>query len=369
MPANENGPRQRMPGYQEDSMTRNDDARGADKSLNGGRRTVLKSMASVPLMFSMMGPATAEEEQQPSDAIYVKHAFEEHAVDLGEVVMNYATTGSAAKPALLLIPGQTESWWGFEQAMATLASDFQVFAVDLRGQGRSTRTPGRYTFDNMGNDLVRFANQVIKRPVVTSGCSSGGVLSAWLSAYAPPGMVRGSHYEDAPLFASEMAPAYGPGIRQAAGPRFALMSRYLGDQWSVGDWAGYQAASRGERAFADRGRIIGDEAPQNMKEYDPEWARAFWEGTVAKSCDHERMLKRVKAPVLFTHHARRIDPASGNLIGAISDLQAMKVKEIVENAGQPFEYVSLPDAAHAMHRADPDTFVRVLRQWALKLPA
>jgi pimeloyl-ACP methyl ester carboxylesterase len=72
---------------------------------------------------------------------------------------------------------------------------------------------------------------------------------------------------------------------------------------------------------------------------------------------------------LFTHHARRVDETSGILAGAISDLQAMKVREIVEGAGAPFEYVSLPDAAHAMHSADPERFARVLTEWASKLPA
>jgi pimeloyl-ACP methyl ester carboxylesterase len=76
--------------------------------------------------------------QNPVDT-YVPHAFEEQAVDLGEVEMNYATAGEQASPALLLIPGQTESWWGYEAVMPRLAEHFQVFAVDLRGQGRSTR--------------------------------------------------------------------------------------------------------------------------------------------------------------------------------------------------------------------------------------
>lgn len=40
--------------------------------------------------------------------------------------------------------------------MPLLPERFQVFAVDLRGQGRSSRMPGRYTWDNFGNDLVRF---------------------------------------------------------------------------------------------------------------------------------------------------------------------------------------------------------------------
>src|ERR1700729_4211552 len=148
------------------------------------------------------------------DETYVGHAFAEHLVGLGEVDMNYATAGDPASPALLLIPGQTESWWGYEATMPLLAERFQVFAVDLRGQGRSTRTPGRYTLDNIGNDLGRFMDLVIQRPAIVSGLSSGGVLSAWLSAYAKPGQVIGCLYEDPPLFVSEVDTSCGHSIRQ-----------------------------------------------------------------------------------------------------------------------------------------------------------
>src|SRR5262245_13080693 len=167
---------------------------------------------------------------------FVKHAYDERTVDLGEVVMNYAEAGSPRSPALLLIPGQTESWWGYEKAMALLANDFHVFAVDLRGQGRSTWTPGRYTLDNMGNDLVRFIAEVIKRPVVTSGCSSGGLLSAWLSAFALPGQLRGAGWEDPPFFASEVTPLVGESIRQTSGRVFRLYSVYCRDQRRLGRW-------------------------------------------------------------------------------------------------------------------------------------
>ena len=130
------------------------------------------------------------------DITYVPHKYEEHLFDTGEIMMNYAVTGSADKPAIVLIPAQTESWWGYEAAMGLLAEHFQAYAVDLRGQGRSSRTPGRYTYDNMGNDLVRFITFVVGRPALVAGLSSGGVLAAWLSAYAPPGMIRGAYYED-----------------------------------------------------------------------------------------------------------------------------------------------------------------------------
>ena len=212
-------------------------------------------------------------------------SYDEQLFDAGEVEINYATAGDASRPALLLIPGQTESWWGYEQALPLLADHFQAFAVDLRGQGRSSRTPGRYTLDLIGNDLVRFIDGVIGRPTIVAGLSSGGVLSAWLSAYAKPGQVVGAYYEDPPLFSSDVRPAVGQSIRQSIGPIFALMAKYLGDQWSIGDWDGMVAAlpdraarvdgacSRAPSGWADGG------PPQELKEYDPEWGRAFWTGT------------------------------------------------------------------------------------------
>jgi pimeloyl-ACP methyl ester carboxylesterase len=326
---------------------------------------------------SVSGQATGGSKATPSaeaagfrdPRTFVPHDYDERTVDLGEVVMNYAETGSPAKPPLLLIPGQTESWWGYEKAMALFARDFHVFAVDLRGQGRSTWTPGRYTLDNMGNDLVRFIATVIKRPVVTSGCSSGGLLSAWLSAFALPGQLRGAVCEDPPFFASETTPLVGQSIKQAIGPLFRLNAVYLGDQWRVGDWEGLRKAAAVDASPLLRMFPFPAEPPQNLKEYDPEWGRAFWEGTVAKNCPHETLLAQVKTPILLTHHARFVNPETGGLFGAMSDLQASKARELITQAGVQVEYASLPDAAHAMHFADPSRFAELVTAWAKQLPA
>ena len=307
------------------------------------------------------------------DITYIPHKYDEHLFDTGDAVINYAMTGSPDKPAIVLIPGQTESWWGYEEAMGMLSEHFQVFAVDLRGQGRSSRTPGRYTFDNMGNDLVKFITFVVARPVVVSGLSSGGVLAAWLSAYAPPGMIRGTHYEDPPLFACELNPAYGPSIRQAAGPFFELYSTYLGNQWCIGDVEGMLRAATDTlppmmaQIFKARFQE-GAEPPQNLKEYDPEWGKACIEGTISASCDHARMLSRVKCPVLFTHHFSQVDEKTGTLAGASTVQQVDQVERLVKNTGQPFTRSSFPQMGHAMHQINPELYVRTFLDWAKTLP-
>ena len=56
-------------------------------------------------------------------------------------------------------------------------------------------------------------------------------------------------------------------------------------------------------------------------------------------------------------------------MGALTDLQARRAGELIQGAGQPFDYVSLPDAAHAMHAAQPERFAGVVGDWARKLPA
>lgn len=367
------------------------DDRGSEGGTSQvGRRELLRaSLAAVPLLAmagaTACGPSPAAASPNGGDGavvparkpppaaprdVFVRHAFQEQSTDVGEVSLNYAVAGSESNPALLLIPGQTESWWGYEEAMKMLQEKFQVYAVDLRGQGRTTWTPGRYTLDNMGNDLVRFVALTIKRPVIVSGNSSGGLLSCWLSAYAMPGQIRAALYEDPPLWASDVRPLYGNSLRQAIGPTFELLAKYLGDQWTINDWQGLQMAAAADPRLIVRLALgQANEPSQTLKEYDPEWARAFVEGTVAQSCPHEKMLAGVRVPVLLTHHQRTIDPDTGNLLGALSDLQATKAQQILATTGVDYRYQSYPDAAHPMHNADPARFVGILTSWASSLPA
>lgn len=305
--------------------------------------------------------------------LFVPHRYPERTVDLGEVRMNYAVVGDPAATPLVLVPGQSDSWWSYEKVMPALAERFQVFAVDLRGQGRSTWTPGRYTLDLIAGDVLRFLDMAVGAPAVVAGHSSGGTVAAWLSAYAKPGQVLAACYEDAPLFSSETRPAVGQSIDQALGPVFRLWSTWLGDQWKIGDAAGMVAALPTElpaELLRSMGSLAGPPdpdappgPPQSLREYDPEWGRAFSSGTATASCDHATMLSHVKTPVLFTHHYREVDEATGRLLGAVSDEQVRIAGKMVRRAGQAFEVRSFPDMPHSMHAHGPETYVRSITEW------
>jgi len=308
----------------------------------------------------------------PRDDVFVPHTFPEKQIDLGEITMNFVEAGSAENPALLLVPQQTGSWWSYEPSIALLAERFHVFAVDMRGQGRSSWTPRRYSLDNFGSDLVRFIALAIGRPTIVSGCSSGGVMAAWLAAYAMPGQIRGAICEDGPLFASELVPSFGHNVRQhEVGAMFEMWHRFLGNQWSVGDWDGFvQASAKSSVAVMAKNMFPEPaEPPQFMKEYDPEWAGAFYNGTVAVNCPHDVMLAQVKVPMLITHHMRSVDPESGVLgPGAMTDAQVRRAISLVESAGRRCDYQDHPTAMHMMHQFHPELFAKVVGAWAATLP-
>ncbi len=62
------------------------------------------------------------------------------------------------------------------------------------------------------------------------------------------------------------------------------------------------------------------------------------------------MLSSVKVPVLLTHHFRMNDEQTGGVRGAMSDVQATRVRDLVTAAGQQIDYVSLPMMGHMLHR-------------------
>ena len=73
--------------------------------------------------------------------------------------------------------------------------------------------------------------------------------------------------------------------------------------------------------------------------------------------------------MLFTHHFRMIDEATGALMGAISDLQVARVRELVTEAGNAVRVRLVSRTMrHSMHGQDPQLYVDTLSEWARGLP-
>ena len=222
--------------------------------------------------------------------------------------MNYATAGSAGSPALLLIPGQTESWWGYEAAHASARRA-------LRGVRRRSPGPGAEHPD--AGPLHARQHGQRPRPLHRRGDRPADGRERPLVRWRPLRVavgVRQARPDRRCVLRGPAAVRVGgaAGRRARASASASARCSTCGARSSAISGRSAPGTRCGQRAGSvarSRCRFIRspDEPPQKLKEYDPEWGRAFWAGTVGASCDHERMLRNVKVESRASDapHARR----------------------------------------------------------------
>lgn len=99
----------------------------------------------------------------------------------------YVTAGEnwGDRPPLLLVHGFGASTDHWKKNIADLSQDFQVFAIDLLGFGRSAKPNQQYSGDLWRDQLHEFIQTVIGRPAVLAGNSLGGYASLCVAADYP----------------------------------------------------------------------------------------------------------------------------------------------------------------------------------------
>jgi len=309
--------------------------------------------------------------------------FKELCFPTDDVGLNYVVGPDNGLP-LLLIPGQMESWQGYKRVLPELSKRFQVFVPDLRGHGKSTWTPGRYSYNICGNDLKNFIRGVIGRPAIVAGLSSGGVLAIWLAANAPEDILAVIG-EDPPIFSSVwpriqnekfMANNFRlavdilgkPGERDVEGylsqvgipvegksellhiPPFILKTMFF--------------MARLNRAVRPNSPYDVPFLPFNMRagfkflsEYDTDFSRATIDGDLSRDFDPEETLKRVKCPMLLMRAAASRHETWG-LLGAIDDNDLECIVSLVED----LKYVQI-SGGHEIHMVQPGRYIEELTKF------
>ncbi|MEM8808622.1 MAG: alpha/beta fold hydrolase [Cyanobacteria bacterium P01_G01_bin.38] len=88
----------------------------------------------------------------------------------------YVRAGEARpdRPPLLLVHGFGASTDHWSRNIAELQTDFEVWAIDLIGFGRSSKPAGGYSAELWRDQLHDFVTEVVGQPVVLAGNSIGG---------------------------------------------------------------------------------------------------------------------------------------------------------------------------------------------------
>ena len=92
---------------------------------------------------------------------------------------------NSQRPPLLLVHGFGASTDHWRKNIAELHDDFEVYAIDLLGFGRSEKPKLQYSGDLWCNQLHDFITQVIGRKAVLAGNSLGGYATLSVAAQHP----------------------------------------------------------------------------------------------------------------------------------------------------------------------------------------
>ncbi len=101
--------------------------------------------------------------------------------------IHYVKAGhpQSGRPPLLLIHGFGASTDHWQKNLAGLQADFEVWAIDLLGFGRSAKPDQAYSGTLWRDQLHAFIQTVIGQPVVIAGNSLGGYASLCVAAGYP----------------------------------------------------------------------------------------------------------------------------------------------------------------------------------------
>ncbi|MDK2982361.1 MAG: hypothetical protein PWQ55_2708 [Chloroflexota bacterium] len=302
--------------------------------------------------------------------------FSEKQFDTSEVTLNYVE-GPDNGPPFLLIPGQMESWQGYKLVMPELAKHYHVYSPDLRGHGKSTRTPGQYSYNICGQDLKTFLEKVIGQPAIVSGLSSGAVLAVWLGAYAPDS-VQAVISEDPPMFSS-----IWPRISQERYMTYTFQTAVDAFDRPQRDLVTYFAhlgiPKEGQDelmlipmpiakllvGWIDLSRKLKPRHPYDMPlvsyeqragvkfmlEYDVDFSKATIDGRLSAGFDPEDALRKIDCPMLLMQANWSRDENWG-IMGAMDAEDVERIRTLV-----PEVHYAKADSGHAIHMGEPQWYL------------
>ncbi|BBD22399.1 alpha/beta hydrolase [Streptococcus constellatus] len=316
------------------------------------------------------------------DKKLIRAGFEEKLYDTGQIKLNYVV-GPDNGPNLLLIPAQMGTWESYGKVLIPLSQQFKVYAIDIRGHGKSSWTPGDYSWSIIGQDMRSFIDNVVQGKVIISGNSSGGIIALWCAANLGS-EVAGIVIEDAPVFSAEM-PRFKErdrfvynGLKHIVEKIGDLDNRDLADYFSgqempvsenrvkkMPDWMIRLLSKRIKKFQTNHpNQPLEVGFPSALKQllkslsmFDPDFARAFVDGRFYQGIHHAEALKASTCPILCLHANWKRYEKYG-LVGALDD---QDVQHILELAPQTI-YKKIP-ANHVIHAFKPRSYIQALLEF------
>lgn len=103
-------------------------------------------------------------------------------IRLNNIELFYEKTGSG--PPLILLHGNGEDHFIFDEIAARLSEKFTVYCLDTRGHGKSSRV-NSFHYEDMADDVVFFIEMLHLQKPALYGFSDGGIVGLLIACTHP----------------------------------------------------------------------------------------------------------------------------------------------------------------------------------------
>lgn len=106
-------------------------------------------------------------------------------IKLGDLSVHYELTGAAGGPVAVFSNSLGTNLGMWDAQAAALEGRFRILRYDTRGHGETAATPGPYSVEQLGCDVLRLLDALGLERVYFCGLSLGGMIGMWLGVNAP----------------------------------------------------------------------------------------------------------------------------------------------------------------------------------------
>lgn len=105
-------------------------------------------------------------------------------LETGDFRMHYSLSGDAEKPVLLFSNSLGINFSMWDAQADFFGRQFRILRYDTRGHGESSVTPGPYSIEQLGNDVLSLLDELDLERAHFCGLSMGGMIGMWLGMNA-----------------------------------------------------------------------------------------------------------------------------------------------------------------------------------------
>lgn len=264
----------------------------------------------------------------------------EKVFDSGKIRLNYVETNpNSSDISLLLLHGGTARWQTFSTILPNLEKLSHVYAVDLRGHGKSGRGDKNYRLKDYMEDIFLFLKKHVNKPTLIFGHSLGGMVSLMMAVNHPT-LVTGVIIGDSPFSMTVLK----EGSMELMKWRDILHSNQIA-------LTNPKALIKNTSKLSHTRTHLVDEMITNLTYMDPDVLTAMidrFEETYA-GYQVDKLLRRIRCPVLLLQ-------GNPELGGVVRDKDVQKALEISPN----LQHKKIKNAGHTLHLENKEEVLAVI---------